>query len=92
MPRGNRTGPMGMGPQTGRGMGFCSGNANPGYAWPGPGLGFGRGMGIRRGFGFFSAPQALPQDELQILKNQAQALADQQKQIAQRIEDLEKKS
>jgi hypothetical protein len=49
-------------------------------------------MGIRRGFGFFSAPQALPQDELQILKNQAQALADQQKQIAQRIEDLEKKA
>jgi hypothetical protein len=92
MPRGNRTGPMGMGPQTGKAMGFCSGNAEPGFCWPGPGRGFGRGMGIRRGFGFFSAPQTLPQDELQILKNQAQALADQQKQIAQRIEDLEKKA
>ena len=90
MPRGNRTGPTGMGPQTGRGMGYCSGNADPGYAWPG--RGFGRGLGFGRGFGFFNVPQNVPQDELQILKNQAQALSDQQKQIAQRIEDLEKKA
>ncbi len=92
MPRGNRTGPTGMGPQTGRGMGPCSGNTFPGYTWPGPGQGFGRGRGIRRGWGFFSVPQVLPQEELQILKTQAQALADQQKQIAQRIDDLEKKA
>ncbi len=92
MPRGNHTGPMGMGPQTGRAMGTCSGNEYPGNAWPGPGFGFGRGRGIRPGWRFFSAPQVLPKDELHILKKQAQDLADQQKQIAQRIDVLEKKA
>jgi len=45
MPGGDRTGPMGGGPMTGRGAGYCAGNDRPGYATPG----FGRGMG--RGFG-----------------------------------------
>lgn len=49
MPAGDRTGPWGMGPRTGRGMGYCSGTAQPGYRTAGPGLGFGRGYG--RGFG-----------------------------------------
>jgi len=39
MPRGNRMGPMGQGPMTGRGAGFCAGNGN------GFGNGFGNGMG-----------------------------------------------
>ena len=38
MPRGDRTGPMGIGPMTGRGAGFCAGYGMPGYA----GFGFGR--------------------------------------------------
>ena len=43
MPRGDGTGPMGMGPMTGRGAGFCAGFAVPGYANPiGYGFGFGR--------------------------------------------------
>ncbi len=46
MPGFNRTGPMGRGPMTGRGMGLCTGAANRGY---GQGMGMGRGMG--RGFG-----------------------------------------
>jgi len=50
MPRGDRTGPAGMGPQTGRGMGLCSGYATPGYMNPAPG--FGGGMGWGRGGGF----------------------------------------
>jgi hypothetical protein len=50
MPRGDRTGPMGSGPMTGRAMGFCSGSTGPGFMSPGPGYGFGRGFG--RGFGF----------------------------------------
>ena len=45
MPRGDRTGPMGMGPMTGRRAGYCSGYAAPGFANPGPRMGFGRGMG-----------------------------------------------
>ena len=32
MPRGNRSGPMGAGPMTGRGLGYCAGYAAPGYA------------------------------------------------------------
>jgi hypothetical protein len=45
MPRGDRTGPMGMGPRTGRAAGFCSGSGTPGYANPAPGRGFGMGGG-----------------------------------------------
>ena len=49
MPGGDRTGPMGMGPMTGRGAGFCGGTGVPGFANRGPGLGFGRGRGGRGG-------------------------------------------
>ena len=31
MPRGDRTGPRGKGPKTGRGLGFCTGNKSAGY-------------------------------------------------------------
>ncbi len=48
MPRGNGTGPNGMGPMTGRGAGYCAGYAAPGYASQGL-QGLGRGMGLRRG-------------------------------------------
>jgi hypothetical protein len=59
MPGFDRTGPMGAGPMTGGGRGFC----NPAYAGYGPvydrgygygrgyGRGMGRGRGSRRGFG-----------------------------------------
>ena len=50
MPRGDRTGPNGMGPMTGRAAGFCSGYDRPGYMNAAGGRGnFGRGYG--RGFG-----------------------------------------
>ena len=56
MPGGDGTGPAGMGPMTGRGVGFCAGYAVPGYANPvggrGYGMGFGRGRGMGRGRGF----------------------------------------
>lgn len=60
MPRGDRTGPLGLGPMTGRGAGLCTGHASPGYIttpeaftgrgiWPGGGRSAGfRGCG--RGF------------------------------------------
>ncbi len=51
MPRGDRTGPMGMGPRTGRGAGYCVGAGVPGYANPVSGRGFGFGAGSGRGFG-----------------------------------------
>lgn len=63
MPFGDRTGPMGLGPMTGRAAGFCAGFGAPGFANAGPGdpyyaygygRGYGRGIGRRafgRGFG-----------------------------------------
>ena len=43
MPGGDGTGPLGQGPMTGRGLGFCSGYNSPGYTNPGFGRGwFGR--------------------------------------------------
>jgi len=49
MPRGDRTGPKGMGSMTGRAAGFCAGYGMPGFANPafgrGWGFGFGRGGG-----------------------------------------------
>ena len=51
MPSGDRTGPEGFGPRTGRALGYCSGYDSPGYTKgiPRGGRGFGRGYG--RGFG-----------------------------------------
>jgi len=53
MPAGNGMGPQGMGPMTGRGMGFCAGAAVPGFITvPGRGFGMGCGRGFRgRGVG-----------------------------------------
>jgi hypothetical protein len=45
MPRGDRTGPRGAGPMTGRAAGYCAGYPAPGYMNPMPGRGFGSGRG-----------------------------------------------
>ena len=55
MPGGDRTGPRGLGPRTGRAAGYCTGYPVPGYANPSvPGYGrgyWGRGRGFgRRGY------------------------------------------
>ena len=59
MPRGDSTGPMGMGPMTGRQAGYCAGYHRPGFVnnagRSGMGMGFGRGAnsaGRGGGFGF----------------------------------------
>jgi hypothetical protein len=63
MPGGDGTGPLGMGPMTGHGAGYCAGtdipvssNMTPGR---GRGMGFGRGRGFGRGmcrgFGWIGA-------------------------------------
>lgn len=52
MPRGDRTGPEGRGPMTGRRAGYCAGNDVPGCFEPGRGYArrpFGRGRGNRGG-------------------------------------------
>jgi len=62
MPLGDGTGPMGLGPMTGRAVGYCAGYALPGYANPFGGKasygGFGRGWAANqyRAFGRGRAP------------------------------------
>ncbi|MFY9430067.1 MAG: DUF5320 domain-containing protein [Acetomicrobium sp.] len=60
MPRGDRTGPAGMGPMTGRAAGYCAGYPVPGYMnpywcrgagfWGRPGRGWGAGFDRGRGW------------------------------------------
>ncbi len=57
MPGGDRTGPLGLGPRTGRGLGYCSGYGRPGFMtrffgrFGFAGRGWGRGAGRGRGRG-----------------------------------------
>ncbi len=104
MPRGDRTGPAGMGPMSGRGAGFCAGFNAPGFmnAVPGRmgigyvrgcGRGFGMGMGWRNGWSFQYAPVPYSQiDELTNLRNQAKYLDQALQSINKRISELEKES
>lgn len=103
MPSGDRTGPMGAGPRTGRGAGYCSGYSMPGYANQFGGRGFARGGG--RGFrnrfyatgfpgwaaqGYGQPPAPTEAQELEGLKQEAEFLKDNLNQISQRISQLEK--
>ena len=51
MPGGDRTGPMGQGPLTGRGLGNCLAYGIPAIAGAVAAFGFGRRRGFGRGFG-----------------------------------------
>ncbi|MDD2275136.1 MAG: DUF5320 domain-containing protein [Smithellaceae bacterium] len=101
MPGGDATGPMGMGPMTGRAAGFCAGYSVPGYVNNGPGrafgMGFGRGAGFRRGFhaGGFGrrnrfyaggAPAAAPDPE-----NEKQALKNQAEYLQMQLDAVKKR-
>lgn len=62
MPRGDGTGPMGMGPMTGRGAGLCAG-LYAGFAalrYINPKIGYGMGFGRGRGFGRMSYFTGMP--------------------------------
>jgi len=92
MPGGNGTGPVGRGPMTGRGLGFCAGSTAD-YAnfvvGRGCGRGLGRGLGrARGGYGFRAFNQVSPQQDLDSLKNQAQNLEDALNGIKNRIAEL----
>lgn len=106
MPRGDGTGPMGMGSMTGRGAGYCAGYQVPGSGNPVPGrgrglrFGRGRGMGFGRGFGrgWYAAPpagypaavapQVTQEQELDMLKTQADNFQNALSEIQKRIEEL----
>ena len=108
MPRGDRTGPMGMGSMTGRGSGFCNGFAVPGYANPvgfagGFGCGFGRGYRnmlrvtgvpgwVCYGVRAHTEGDAAGYDERAFLSNQAEFLENQLKQVKKLLSSLSKGS
>lgn len=103
MPRRDGTGPMGMGPMTGRGAGFCTGFAAPSYANPvGYGCGFGGGRGFRRMFYATGLPRwarfggqntnganASDAGEKELLKRQAKLLENQLHDVKKRLADFE---
>ena len=86
---GPRMGRGGRGTGGGRGMGRGGGRGKGG----GMGQGGGMGFGGRGGAGGQTAPptDVGSDDELGILKQQAQAMASQMQQIQQRIQELEQK-
>jgi hypothetical protein len=79
MPRGDGTGPMGMGPMTGRGMGCCTGVNTPGFRNT---MNFGYGMrgsrGFRRNF-FAGSMPGYDYNDKDYLSNQKQFLENQLK-------------
>jgi len=106
MPRGNGTGPAGMGPMTGRAAGYCAGYPVAGCMNRGIGMGMGRGRG--RGFarmrwgaypaysGTAAGYEAIPETgsapgELEVLRQQAEHLSRSLESITGRIEQLESK-
>jgi len=93
MPGFDGTGPMGMGPMTGGGRGFCAIPLSSG--WPAyAGMRFSRpyAPSYHGAYGFRpSAPRITREQELEVLKAQSQALAQQLTDIQRRIDELEKK-
>lgn len=106
MPGGDGTGPVGAGSMTGRAAGICAGYGVPGYAHPMPGRGFGpgRGMGYGRGWGrgrrrwagydawgpTAYGPVTDRNEELDMLKAQAEQMQNGLAQVQERIHELEK--
>lgn len=103
MPRKDGTGPMGKGPMTGRGDGFCAGFTSPGYANSfGYGCGFGGNRGLRRMLYTTGLPRwarfdgqnanrvyASDADEINFLKRQANLLESQLLDIKKRLSSFD---
>jgi hypothetical protein len=103
MPRGDRTGPYGGGPMTGRGAGYCAGYSTAGFANPGHGRGASYGGGFQGGgrgwrHCFYATglprwrrpayPFPPPEGELAGLKEQATLLQNQLEALNTRIAEL----
>lgn len=100
MPRGDGMGPGGMGPMTGRGMGFCAGYNTPGFmnvnrGYPGYGRGRGRGMGYGQGWGrrgAYGAPMSYtgPIDSKAVMTDQVNFLEEQLEEARRQLAEIEK--
>jgi hypothetical protein len=91
MPQGDRTGPRGQGPMTGRGLGYCASSNVSGFM----NSGFGRGFGIRRGFraGFIPMNQFQPtviteKEEKEYLEKELEVLKEEITSIQKRLNEF----
>ena len=105
MPRGDRSGPSGDGPKTGRGMGYCTGNEHPGSInlnsnWGGgygrrfrvgPGFGRGAGLRFRGGYGSYIPENISDISEKTLIENEIRILKDQVSGLEDRLSNTEKK-
>lgn len=100
MPCGDGTGPMGMGPMTGRRAGLCAGYSYPGYAGHVP-YGFGH-RGIRRRYfrhgsanwnksPYMGIGPVQAFDEREYLMNQAEFLEKELQEIKARLDKIQDK-
>lgn len=83
MPGGDRTGPDGRGPRTGRDRGYCAGFGRPGSVSPGFRRGFGRRM---REISEPKRREAL-EEELQGIEQEQSALEEEKERIRKQLED-----
>ena len=102
MPGGDRTGPMGMGPRTGRGAGFCGGAGVPGFIsrMGGAFLGRGRGRGGRGWRNMFyatglpgwmrSGPAGVPPAEVPASEAERQSLQDQVETLQLQLDEVKR--
>lgn len=97
MPRGDRSGPVGMGPMTGRRLGYCAGNQVPGFVFYGGCNCLGRGRKNRRFFrGFYGPVSANPENfypvQESVYNRQAELdyLKAQKENLRQDLEEIEK--
>jgi len=88
MPRGDRSGPDGYGPRTGRGLGYCNGYDTPGFSrGSGRGFGRGRGFGFRRDFAYSRKNQKqLMEEELADLEAEKKFIEEEIKAIKAELE------
>lgn len=83
MPGGDGTGPLGFGPGSGRGAGYCLGYPAPGFANSLPGGMRRRGFAYRRPRLYRSIP-----DEKELLEREANYLREELKLLEERLNTL----
>ena len=90
MPRGDGTGPMGMGPMTGKGAGYCAGYQNTGFGF-GCGRGFNASVPMRARMNCFGYGMSGNQmyNEKEILNNQAEVLENRLQEIKKRLLNID---
>jgi hypothetical protein len=98
MPGGDRTGPLGEGPMTGRQLGFGAGFNAPGYMQKfgfgrigGRGRGFGQGFGFRNRYYNQNASVESSRPELNQIQEEVNILKNSLNSILERLENLNDK-